>query len=801
MIGSTLSHYEITAKLGEGGMGEVYKAWDTTLQRDVAIKVLPAEMASDPDRLERFQREARSVAALNHPNIVTIYSIESVNVGETPIHFIAMELVEGKALDELISGQGLALTQLFEVFIPIADALAAAHGKDIVHRDLKPANLMLSDEGVIKVLDFGLAKHVQSDPVQEMSQLQTEVMTQEGRVVGTVPYMSPEQIEARPLDHLTDMFALGSILYEMASGRRPFHGETAAGLMSAILKDTPSPVVERRPVLPPRLDQIIQHCLEKDPTQRYQSAFELGSDLKRLRSDLESGGAKRGRYRWLAWAAAAVSLLAIGQFWIGRESEKGTGPDSGKPQITSAGDERQMIVVLPFENLGSNDDEFFAAGMTEEITSRLGAVSGLGVISRNSALRYAGDDKTTREIGSELGVGYIVAGTVRWAGGDEDENRVRITPRLIEVADDTQLWSESYDRVIDDIFEVQSEIADQVIERLGINLLEGERDSLPIQPTENAEAYTLYLKGRHFWNKRTEENIQRALEFFQQAVDLDPSYALAHVGIADVWIFRGWYGIHAPNEAFPKAKRAVEQALIFGDALPEPHTSRAHIYLEFDHDWEAARHEYERAIELNPNYPTTHHWYGGFLSAMGQHEEALAQAHKARELDPLSPIINTWVGLRHYFARNYEMSIEEYEEALELYPDFAPAHWHYGWALEQTGRYDEAIGEAQKAIDISANPLYIASLAHAHAIAGNSQEAKGLLQELDEISLENYVSPYHLAVVYGALGEIDLAFEWMERAYDEQNVWIGYLNVDPRVDPLRSDPRFATQIARARLDV
>ena len=461
-----------------------------------------------------------------------------------------------------------------------------------------------------------------------------------------------------------------------------------------------------------------------------------------------------------------------------------------------------MIVVLPFDNLGPAEDEYFAAGMTDEITSRLGAVSGLGVISRRSALRYAGTDKSTREIGEELGVAYILGGGVRWAGGTGGTNRVRITPELIRINDDTQLWSETYDRVIEDIFEVQSEIAGQVIEQLGVTLLEGERIPLTARPTENLEAYTLYLKGRYFWNKRSPDDTALGLTYFQQAMDLDPGYSLAHVGIADTWTFRGWYSVLAPKETFPKAKQAVLKALEFGEMLAEPHASRAHIYLEFDYNWEAANREYERAIELNPRYPTAHHWYGGYLSAMGRHEEALREAETARELDPLNLIINTWVGLRHYFAGRYDVAIEEYENALELGPDFQPAHWHLGWAFEQTGQYEEAIAEAQKAIGLSGGePLYIASLGHAYAKAGRDEEARETLDRLEQESRTRHVSAYHIAVIHGALGDADEAFRWLDQAYEERAPWIGYLRVDPRIDRrLRSDPRLDALLQKARLD-
>ncbi len=341
-----------------------------------------------------------------------------------------------------------------------------------------------------------------------------------------------------------------------------------------------------------------------------------------------------------------------------------------------------------------------------------------------------------------------------------------------------------------------------MVERLGVTLGEGERAPLTARPTENTEAYTLYLKGRHFWNKRTTADMQTGLSYFQQAVELDPSYALAHVGIADAWIFRGWYSVLTPKEAFPKAKHAALQAIEFDDTLAEPHTSLAHVHFEFDHDWEAAEREYKRAIELNPRHPNAHHWYSRFLSGMGRHQESLRHAETARELDPLSLIINTWVGVCHYLARRYDVAIEEYQKALELGPNFTAGHWHAGWAFEQTGRYEEAIAHAQRAVDLSGgSPTYIASLAHAYAIAGNPEEARKILEQLDEQSRTRHVSAYHVAVIHGALGDIDEGFRWLDLALEEQSPWIGYMRVDPRLDPFRADPRFDTLLQKARLDV
>lgn len=522
-------------------------------------------------------------------------------------------------------------------------------------------------------------------------------------------------------------------------------------------------------------------------------------DVKRAES--------RPRLRTRAAGALALFVLictgfmAYGVLRHWNRADAGTDPlrraDGGGPAAQRA----PSIAVLPFANVGNTEDDYFAEGMTDEITSRLGAVRGLGVVPSRVTERYARTDKTLREIGTELGVEYVLLGNVRWAGQDmAADGKVRVTLELLRVADERQLWSNRYDRVIDDIFAVQTDIATQVIDRLGVTLAEPERRRVRATPAENHEAYTLYLKGRHFWNKRTKGSVQAAQSYFQQAVDVDPSYSLAWVGIADVWITRGWYSLLAPRDAFPQAKEAALRALQFDSTLAEAHASLAHIYFEFDHDWAAAEREYLRAIELKPGYATAHHWYGGFLSAMGRHQLALQHAERARSLDPIAPIIQTWKGLRYYFAGNHEAAIAEYTKALELDGSFAPAHWHMGWAYEQSGRFGEGITAAQRALAADTQSLlYLTSLGHAHAKAGNTSQARLILARLAEASRTRHVPAYHVAMIHLALGETGVALDWLDRAHAEKSPWIGYLNVDPRVSALRSHPRFQALLRKARL--
>ena len=473
---------------------------------------------------------------------------------------------------------------------------------------------------------------------------------------------------------------------------------------------------------------------------------------------------------------------AVPAFAISEEEQRGAMPNS--------------VAVLPFDNLSPNpDDAYFAAGLHDELLNQLAKLRNLSVISRTSVLRYADSDLSIPEIAGELNVATVMEGSVRYAN-----DRVRITAQLIDAETDEHLWSETYDREFSDIFAIESDIAMNIANALEAEFSLEEQEQIERPPTESPDAYKLYLKGRYFWNIRTEEAIQNALNYFQQAVELDPGYAFAYSGMGDVWIFRGWYSILPAMETFPKAIEAITKALAFDETLAEAHASRAQIYLEFDYDWPAAESGYLRAIELNPKYPTAHQWYGGYLSAMGRHDEALMQAHEARELNPLSLIIITWVGLRHYFAGRYTMAIQEYEKALELNPDFAPAHWHLGWAYEQTGSYAAAIASAERAFAKSGNPIYLASLGHAHAKAGDDDEARKILARLEQIAMTRHVSAYHTAVIYIALGDVDEGIRWLERAYAERSPWIGYMRVDPRLDPLRSDSRFDALLRQARLN-
>jgi len=774
-------------------MATVYLADDLKHDRRVAIKVLSPDLAAALGP-ERFLREIQIAAVLAHPHVLPLH-----DSGEADgFLYYVMPYVEGESLrDRLVREHQLPIEEAVRILQEVADGLGYAHSLGVVHRDIKPENILFMG-GHAVVADFGVATAI---GVAGGARL-----TGSGLSVGTPVYMSPEQATGQgDVDGRSDTYSLGCVLYEMLIGEPPFSGSSPQAVLARKLSEPAPRLASLRETVSPALEAAVRRALARIPADRFDTIAGFASATAKggapdQPADLVPDEPRPRVPRAVPLLLGVLTVALVLTLWLLRVGDGGGVARRSAGALDGDAKRVSIIAVVPFENLGSAADDYFAAGMTDEITSRLGAVSGLGVVSRRATQRYAHTDMTMREIGRELGVDHLLVGSVRWAGTGSGSRRVRITLELLRARDERQLWSTTYDRVIDDIFEVQSNIALQVAERLGVTLLEGERSRLSTRPTANHEAYTLYLKGRYFWSKRTEEDIQTGLDYFQQAVDLDPGYSLAWVGIADTWIFRGWYSRLAPREAFPKAKSAAMRALALDSTLAEAHASMAHIHLEFDYDWDAAEREYRRAIELDPRYPIAHHWYGGFLSAMGRHDEALRQAETARALDPLSLIIQTWVGLRYYFAGKYEEAIAEYRKALELDQDFAPAHWHLGWAYQQTGRFREGVSEAERALALdSENLLYLASLGQAYARAGMTSEARATLARLAQASTNRHVSAYHVAVIHIALGDTRAGLDWLERAYDEQSPWIGYLRVDPRVDPVRSHPRFEGLLEKARL--
>ncbi len=742
MIGKTISHYKILEKLGEGGMGVVYKAEDTKLDRIVALKFLPRHLLPDEETKMRFVHEAKAASALNHPNITTVYEIDEVE-GEC---FISMEYIEGKSLKEVIKEKKLSIEETLKIAIQIAEGLNTAHKKDIIHRDIKSDNLMLTDEGVVKIMDFGLAK------LKGVNQL-----TKTGTALGTAQYMSPEQAQGKEVDPRSDIFSFGVVLYEMITGQLPFKGDYEQAVIYSILNENPESLRSLRTEVQTELELIVNKALAKSPDLRHQKAGDILVDLRKLRKELE--------------------------FMKEQPSAKRRQPS---------------IAVLPFTNLSADkEQDYFCDGMAEEIINALTHVEGLRVVARTSAFVFKDRREDIREIGKKLNVEALLEGSVRKAG-----NRLRITAQLINVADGYHLWSEKYDQDMEDIFAIQDEISLAIVNKLKLKLLGGEKAKLVKRHTEDLDAYNLYLKGRYFWNKRTEEGFQKSLECFWQAIEKDPTYALAYAGIADCYDLLGWYGYLPPKEAFPRAKAAAEKALEMDNALAEAHTSLAGASEFYDWDWLAAEREYKRAIELNPSHATAHHWYAEFLSHMGRHEESTAEAKRALEIDPLSLIINALVGWLFYEARQYDRAIEQLQKTLEMEPSFIVAHFFLAFPYVQKAMYNEAIAEVQKAMDLSGRgiPLFLAQLGAIYSYSGKRDEANKVLDELHELSKQRNVSPFYVALIHVGLGQKNQAFEWLEKAYEDRDHWLESLKVDPMLDSVRSDPRFTELLKKMGLE-
>jgi serine/threonine protein kinase/TolB-like protein/Tfp pilus assembly protein PilF len=687
LLGKTISHYRILEKLGGGGMGVVYKAEDTRLHRFVALKFLPEGMTQDEQALERFKREAQAASALNHPHICTIHDIGEYEGGP----FIVMELLEGSTLKHRISGMPLSPELVVELGVHISDALDAAHDKGIFHRDIKPANIFVAKRDEAKLLDFGLAKLAgataeapagQDLPTATTDTLRVHDLTFPGARMGTAPYMSPEQIRGEPVDARSDLFSFGLVLYEMATGQPAFPGETTGQIREAILTQEPVPPRKLDPRVPAAVERVIAKALKKKLPDRYQAAAELRADLIRVRGEL-------GR-RWIRRAAlAAVLLLAllVGFGW--RFGWLRPGVRNG--QVRS-------IVVLPLANLsGDPEQEYFADGMTEQLTTDLGQISALRVISRTSAMHYKGaNKKLLPEIARELDVDVVVEGSVERAG-----NQVRITAQLIEAPTDRHLWAKSYERDLRDVLGLQDDVAQAIASEVRIKLTPQEQARLIAAHPVNVEAHDDYLKGRFFWNQRTPEGLKKAIQYFRQALERDPKYAAAYAGIADAYYLLPGISDLPPGEAWPKAREAAQKALELDDTLAEAHTSLASIKCYQDWDWDGAGLEFRRAIELDPNYPAAHLWYGRYLAALGRHDEAIAEMKHALENDPFSSGISGNLAMAYYLARRDGQAIEQGLKALEIGPNSFDTHLVLGSAYREEGSYREAIVELQEAAKLS----------------------------------------------------------------------------------------------------
>jgi serine/threonine protein kinase/Tfp pilus assembly protein PilF len=747
--GDKLGPYEILSFLGAGGMGAVYRARDTRLNRDVAIKFSDAQFS------ERFEREAKAIGTLNHPNICQIYDIGP--------NYLVMECIDGTPI--VASGQPQALTAAEAVRLgtQMAAALEAAHAKGIIHRDLKPANILVTSSGTVKLLDFGLAKQDMGSASGD--QTKTIDVTQAGIILGTPSYMSPEQAEGKPADARSDIFSFGTVLHEMLAGRRAFGGGSAAAIIGAIIYKEPEPLTA-----PPAVQAIVSKCLAKSPAARFQSA----TDLRQALEGASIADVPRAKRRIPAAAIEAVLLLiaiiAAGIYW--------------KASRTSAID---SIAVLPLENRSNNPDaDYISDGITESVNNSLARLPNLRVVPHSVALHYKGKQIDAQKVGDELKVQSVLTGSVTPKG-----DGLTVNVELDDIRDGKELWGQQYHRKSDDLLAVQNDIAREVSQRLGGQSSAATQQEMSMGSTGNAEAYQLYLKGKFYTNKLTKDGLAKGIDYFNQAIAIDPNYGLAYNGLAYNYINQdGWF--MSGGEAGPKARQAAEKALAIDPKDADAHVALAIEAQWYEWNWKLAESEFKRAIELNPNDAEAHGYYSWLLAPMGRGPEALVEAKRAQQIAPLSSLGNFFVASVLVFTRQWDAAIQQLHSDIELEPNFWFDHCFLGRAYEAKGRLPEAITEFQSALALDNDNTEIWSgLGHAYGLSGNKSEAQKVLSHLNELSTRNYVSPYSVAIVYAGLGEKDQVFSWLDRAYQERSYFLAvYLPTDSRLDGLHADPRF-----------
>jgi eukaryotic-like serine/threonine-protein kinase len=739
--GSRLGPYEIVSPLGAGGMGEVYRARDPRLGREVAIKVLPESLATEPARLQRFEQEARAVAALSHPNVLAIFDIGTSNPP-----FIVTELLDGETLRDRIDRGPLSPRQTVELALQFVAGLAAAHARGIVHRDLKPQNLFVTRAGVVKILDFGLAKSVDSEAVPDSA----ATMTSAGTILGTVGYMAPEQVRGERVDARADLFAVGAILYEMATGERAFKGGSAADTMSAVLREQP-PDLSLRSGTPPALARIVRRCLEKNANDRFQSARDLAFALESI-SDLQ--------------------------------------PAAPAP----AKSDEKSIAVLPFEDLSADrSQQAFCEGMAAEIINALAAISGLRVISRTSAVRCREKGLDISEIGAHLRVQTVLEGTVRKAG-----ERLRITAQLVNTADGSQMWATRFDRGAGDIFDIQDEIAAAIVENLKVRLA-GTGAPAVKRVTDNIEAYNLYLKGRYYWERRNQQFLKVAQDYFERAIAADPDYALAHAGIADCHTISALFGYCCGADVAPLARASAARALELDPLLAEAHHAMGALHLWNDWDWTAADASLRRAAELNPRLAISISSRAAMLAWLRRGDEAIREARRGMELEPDSALIAFIAGNVFFWLGRLDAALDMLNRAAELDPAAGFVHWDRTPVLSELGDHARAIAGVESGLAAGRPAFLVAALGRAYTRAGRTDDAQQLLDELLRRRKQEYVAPLYVGDLYAALGDRQQACDWLERAYEDRNGYLPSLLITPAYDALRDEPRFTTLVRRLRL--
>jgi serine/threonine protein kinase/Tfp pilus assembly protein PilF len=732
--------YQIIEQVGKGGMGRVYKTLDKELNRIVALKMIRPELSVTPSMIKRFKKELVLASKVNHKNVCRIHDL-----GEAEgIKFISMQYIDGQDLKQFIIQSGkLTEEKAIDITKQICAALQAAHDEGVIHRDLKPQNIVLDKKGNAYVMDFGIAKS-----------LEAEEATRPGVVMGSPAYISPEQAEGKDVDHRTDIYSLGAIMYEMVTGKPLFKADSIAAFIRKHITEVPELPSTLNPNISKAIEGIILKCLEKDPVKRFQKADEIFTALDNVKPEL---------------------FLSASSYKFRNNS----------------------IAVLPFVNLSpQKDQDYFCDGLAEELINSLTKIKDLRVVARTSAFSFKGKKLDIREIGKKLNVHTILEGSVRKSG-----NKLRITAQLSEVNNGYQIWSERYDREMDDVFAIQDEISLEIVNKLRLKLGGKERSLLFKRYTEDLEAYNLYLRGRYHLNKRTKEGLKKAIEYFEKAIDKNPTYALAYAGIADYYTLLGWFRYLSPKDAFPKAQAAAEKALEMDESLAEARTSLAWVRANYNWAWFAAEKEFKRAIELKPSYAVAHQWFSNYLGAMGRHDESIAEAKRAQELDPLSLYITFNLGNMFYLARQYDDAIEECHKTLEMDANFYVSRIFLPLPYAQKGMFKEATAELNKAKKLvgEETPKIKATRGYIYAISGKKEKAEKLLEELSELAKNTYVSPWTIVAIYAALNQKREAMTWLNKAYEEHDQWLKFLKVEPILDDLRSNLGFKELLRRIGL--